>query len=88
MTSTGTRVIVEEGKRFVVVVAGRRLGGYGRQSRGPEGPAARRAGGPIAQRHLAVGPDLDTSFALLTEDLALEPLELLFEPGDFSACSA
>jgi hypothetical protein len=52
-----------------------------------EVPAARRAVGPIAQRHLAVGPDLDASFALLTEDLALEPVELLFEPGDFRAAA-
>jgi hypothetical protein len=29
------------------------------------------------------GPDLDASFALLAEDLSLEPVELLFEPGDF-----
>jgi hypothetical protein len=39
----------------------------------------------LAETHLAIRPRLDASFALLPEDLALEPVELLFEGGDFLA---
>ncbi|EXI65328.1 MAG: hypothetical protein AW08_03247 [Candidatus Accumulibacter adjunctus] len=76
--------LVEERHGIAVIRAlGRRFAGV-RGNQPAWGFRQRRLSQPLAQTHLAVRTDLDAAFALLAEELALEPVELLFEGDDFA----
>ena len=79
--------LVEEGDDIAVIGApGRRFAAM-RGDQPAWGFRQCRRGQPLAQTHLAVGSHLNPALALLAEELALEPVELLFEGDDFAAQS-